>query len=93
MTVEILRYAEPAGAGFRLLVDRVLPYETMERDLPEPLQARGVKGFSLQTRAKSEFSHGRLVRKDDVTDEQRKTINGAFRKSLQLHDLYPHAPE
>ncbi len=89
--VEILRYAEPAGAGFRLLVDRVLPYESMEQDLPELLQARGVEGFSLQTRAKSEFSHARMVTEDDVTDAQRKTIYGAFRKSLKLHGLYPHA--
>lgn len=91
--VEILRYAERANAGFRMLVDRVLPYETMAQDLPELLEARGVKGFRLQTRAKSEFSHDRLVSKDDVTDEQRKTIYRAFRKSLQLHDLYPHALE
>ena len=84
----MMQYTERANSRTRLMVDRILPYETLASDLPPLLEALGVAGFKFQTQAKSEFSRDSLVRVEDVTDEQRETIYRAFKAGLGLHGLY-----
>lgn len=85
----LMAYTERTNARTHVLVNRFLAYETLEADLPVLLETLGISGFRLKTRAKAEYSQDRLIRPEDVTDEQRAIIYRSFKACLGLHRLYP----
>lgn len=85
--IDIDLYSEDVGGERQLLVDRVIPYERMKTDLPEFLQAAGVRAFSLDSRAKSQYSQNKIVSNDDVTPAQRARIYDSFASSLKVSGL------
>lgn len=91
--ISMMLYGQPTGVRPLLLLDRVLPYETLATDLPALLETLGITGFRLQARAKSEFSRDRILSVDEVTEDQRATIYRAFKVNLLLHGLYPVWPD
>jgi hypothetical protein len=77
-------YSEMVDGTRRLMVDRVLRYERLETELPALMAERGIAGFCLTTRAKSEYSRNVLVRPEDVTPAQRQKIRDAFAESTRV---------
>lgn len=88
---DLAKYTEPTPHGPRIIVRRILRYETLDQELPALLDTLGLPAFELSSRAKSEFSKNRLVNAADVKDEQRRVILAAFQPALRLHGLYPEA--
>lgn len=74
------RYTDEDG---ELLVDRILPYERLAEALAELFLELGVPWNGLTSRAKSGFRKG-VIREDQVTPEQRRTIMEAFRSSSRF---------
>ncbi len=89
--IDLAKYTEATPDGLRIMVSRVLRYETLAEELPAVMDKLGLPDFVLASRAKSEFSRNRLVKQADVTDDQRETILKAFRPTLLVHGLYPEA--
>jgi hypothetical protein len=67
----------------RLIVDRILRYESLDSDLREVMAALGVSFAGLTAFAKSGYRKTGVA----VTEEQRRVIYAAFRKSLR-HTSY-----
>lgn len=83
-------YGEARGKRHVLLVDGVIPYETLEEGLSEACSHVGIEPFRIEARAKSGYSAKKLVRTEDVTDEQRIRIYDAFEASLICAGLLEH---
>jgi hypothetical protein len=66
------------------LVTHVLRYDRLSRDLPPLLKSLGIEGFSLTSRAKSEYSADVLITPDQVTEAQRQKIERAYRPTTQF---------
>ncbi|MBR9651487.1 hypothetical protein [Thalassovita aquimarina] len=81
---DIAKYSVVWNGKRQLIVDRVLRYDRLARDLPALLQERGIPDFRLTSRAKSEYSQNRLVTVQEVTRSQRDRIHDAFRPSLEV---------
>ena len=90
--IDVCRYAEPGPDGRRIIVDRILRYETIHEELPRLMSMLGMPGFHLVSRAKQEFSARKLVRETDVTDRQRNVLLHDFAESLKVHGLYSDEP-
>ncbi len=81
---DIDKYSEVQDGKRVCLVDAILDYDKLETQLPALLRRLGVEGFSLRTRAKSEYSQNRLVTPEAVSAPQRDKIYEAFKDSLGL---------
>jgi hypothetical protein len=78
-------YAESRGAR-RLLVDRVLLYESLMDDLAEVLPALGVPfDGSLGVNAKSEYRVDRRPYRAVFDDRQRRIVERVFADEIALH--------
>jgi len=86
--VDQFAYSENHEGERRLLMDRVIPFEALHQDLPKLLQGFGIEGFSIRSRAKSEYARNRLVAVEDVTPQQRDIIYTQFKSSISLTGLY-----
>lgn len=82
--VDLNKYSEHHEGGRRLLVNRILRYDRLARDLPALLAAQGIDGFCLTARAKSEYSARRLITPRQVTQAERARIYAAFAETLAL---------
>ena len=85
--IDVNHYSARTPEGRVLLVDHILRYDRLERDLPALMARLGLPGFRLRHRAKSEFSRNRLVRPEDVTSAQRAIIHDRFRESLDVSGI------
>ncbi len=82
--VNLPLYAEMVDGQYRLLVDRVLRYDALAVELEDVMKACGLPEFRLTSRAKSEYSRNRIIRKEDVSPGQRDKIYAAFQKTLEV---------
>lgn len=89
--VDTDKYAERMDDGWRLIVDRVIPYERLAEELPALLDQLGVRGFRLETRAKTEYSAQVIVRPEEVTPRERAQLRQRFRGSIAVTGLYAEA--
>ncbi|RKQ94144.1 MULTISPECIES: sulfotransferase family 2 domain-containing protein [Maricaulis] len=80
--IDIERYTDVSDGKRHLIVDEVLRYDQLEKELTRVLSQVGIEGFTLTTRAKSTYSQNRLVTVEQVTPDQRSLIYRAFRPSL-----------
>jgi hypothetical protein len=84
LPVNLPLYVEPRGT--RVLVDRVLRYETLVQDLGEVLGALGVPfDGSLGVNAKGEYRTDRRPYRDTFDDRQRQVVERAFAREIELH--------
>lgn len=86
--VDVEKYTERHRGRRALIVDQVLPYEALGVELARVLCRVGIPDFRLQARSKAQFSERRLVREEDVTPDQVRTIYGAFAESCTVTGLY-----
>lgn len=77
-------YSEGPTGNRHLIVNRILRYDTLSTDLTDLMGSLGVQGFSLEARAKSEYSQTVLIRPEDVTPAQRALIYDAFAETFAL---------
>jgi hypothetical protein len=78
-------YTEPDDSK-RIVVDRVLRYEHLERDLADVCGRLGIPfDGSLPVRAKSGYREDRRPYREVYTAEQRDIITRAFRPEIELH--------
>jgi hypothetical protein len=80
--VDVGKYTERRNGALRLLVDRVIRYDRLEQELAEVMETVGVSDFKLRTRAKSNYRARTLVRREDVTPQQKALIQAAFQPTL-----------
>ncbi|MGJ3230880.1 MAG: hypothetical protein ACFE0P_03705 [Oceanicaulis sp.] len=90
--IDTPKYTDP-DAPDRLLVDRVLAYETLAEELAWVMAARGLGGFALQAQAKSDYRTRQLLTRDEVTDAQRRVIYTAFKNTVKVTGLYRERAE
>jgi hypothetical protein len=82
--VNYFRYTDPAGE--KIIVDRVLRYENLIDDLAEVFSKLNVNfEGSLGIRAKSEYRTDRTPYQLVFNDEQRKIVEKAFAREIELH--------
>src|SRR6266567_9589290 len=82
--INYFRYTDPAGD--KIIVDRVLRYENFLADLSEVFAQLGVPfDGTLGIRAKSEYRTDRTPYQEIFNEEQRKIVEEAFAKEIELH--------
>jgi hypothetical protein len=82
--VNYFRYTDPAGE--KIIVDRVLRYETLIDDLAEVFSKLNVHfEGSLGIRAKSEYRTDHTPYQLVFNAEQRKIVEKAFAREIELH--------
>lgn len=81
---DLKKYTDIRDGKRRLIADRVLRYDRLNRELPDLLAECGIAGFSLTSRAKSEYSRKRLISTAEVTPSERKRIYDAFSDVLEV---------
>ena len=86
--IDIEKYTDMVDGRRQLIVDRIIPYETLKEGLCEVLAAQGMEDFQLGTRAKSGYSAVRHIEKQDVTEAQKAKIYAAFAETMALTGLY-----
>ena len=86
--IDITKYTESKSGALHKIVDTILAYETLATSLPQIAERLHLRGFRLDATAKSEYSRNRIVSYQDVTEQQRKIIYGAFDNSLSVSGLY-----
>ena len=69
------------------IVDKILRYDDLQRQLSDLMKTLGLNDFALKARLKSEYSQHVLIRKEDVTPAQRQSITEAFQGSADLHRI------
>jgi hypothetical protein len=78
------RYTDRSGR--KIIVDRILRYESLLSELGEVFaQLRIPFGGTLGIGAKSEYRTDRQPYQEVFNDQQRRTIEKAFAKEIQLH--------
>lgn len=90
---DLKKYSDIRDGKRRLIVDRVLRYERLSTALPALLAECGIMGFSLTSRAKSEYSRNRLVSVADVAPSEHKRIYDAFGESLEITGIDWEKPD
>ncbi|MGJ3230793.1 MAG: hypothetical protein ACFE0P_03265 [Oceanicaulis sp.] len=90
--VDAAKYRDP-DAPDRLLVDRVIAYETLASDLPALLAQAGIANFRLEARAKGDYRREAVLGREEVTAEQRARIYAAFSETITLTRLYRRVTE
>jgi len=86
--VDYNKYSDTVNGKSVSLVDTILPYETLNLELPKLLEKLGIPKFKLNTRAKSEYSKNTLIQKHEVTNDQHMQIYKAFELSNSINGLY-----
>lgn len=86
--VDVDRYSEERGGKRYLIVDEVLPYETLQSQMKQLSGKLGLPDFQLQVRAKAGYSHPVHIRPEDISTTQRSMIYGAFAETIQVTGLY-----
>jgi len=88
--INYFRYTDSSGK--RIIVDRVLRYENLLAELTDVLSQRNIPfDGTLSVAAKSEYRTDRRPYQQVFTDEQRKIVEKAFAKEIELHS-YRFAP-
>jgi hypothetical protein len=82
--INYFRYTDRSGA--RVIVDRVLRYENLINDLAEVFSQLNVRfEGSLGSRAKSEYRTDYTPYQSVFNEKQRKIVEDAFAKEIELH--------
>ncbi len=82
--INYFRYTDPSGD--KIIVDRVLRYENLLADLSEVFAQLGMPfEGTLGIRAKSEYRTDRRPYQSVFNDEQRKIVEKAFAREIELH--------
>ena len=82
--INYFRYTDPSGD--KIIVDRVLRYENLLADLSEVFAQLGVPfEGTLGIRAKSEYRSDRTPYQLVFNDQQRKIVEKAFAREIELH--------
>jgi hypothetical protein len=82
--INYVRYTDPRGA--EIIVDRVLRYENLNSDLAEAFAQVSVPfAGTLGVRAKSEYRTDRRPYQEVFNDRQRKIVEQAFAREIELH--------
>ena len=80
-----VRYTDRSGA--KIIVDRVLRYENLLAELGEVFSQLTVPfDGTLGIKAKSEYRTDRTPYQEIFNEEQRKIVEEAFAKEIELHD-------
>jgi len=78
------RYTDDSGA--KIIVDRVLRYENLVAELNAVFSQLNIPfGGSLGVKAKSEYRADRRSYQEVFNDDQRKIVEKAFAKEIELH--------
>lgn len=85
--IDVDKYVDWVDGRRQLVVNEVIPYETMQEDLARIGRELGIGPINLSVRAKAGYSKERLVRPADVTPEQRRRIMVAFAETLHFSGL------
>jgi len=70
--------------GQTVIVDEIINFDDLENRLPALLAERGVPGFKLQQRLKSEYSRTPHIHLADVAPYERSIIQSDFAETLRL---------
>jgi hypothetical protein len=82
--INYFRYTDPSGD--KIIVDRVLRYENLLAELGEVFSQLNVPfEGTLGIRAKSEYRTDRTPYQEIFNEEQRKIVEEAFAKEIELH--------
>jgi len=82
--INYFRYTDPSGE--KIIVDRVLRYENLDRELAEIFAQLNVRfDGSLGVRAKSGYRTDHRPRQLVFNEEQRRIVEQAFAKEIELH--------
>jgi len=82
--INYFRYTDPSGD--KIIVDRVLRYDNLLTDLSEAFAQLGVPfEGTLGIRAKSEYRTDRTPYQLVFNDQQRKIVEKAFAREIELH--------
>jgi hypothetical protein len=82
--INYLRYTDSSGA--KVIVDRILHYENLVAELSEVFSQLNVPfDGNLGVKAKSEYRTDRRAYQDIFNDEQRRIVEKAFAKEIELH--------
>ena len=85
--INYFRYTDRSGA--KVIVDRVLRYEDLLADLSEVFAQLGVPfEGTLGIRAKSEYRSDRTPYQLVFNDQQRKIVEKAFAREIELHGYH-----
>ncbi|MEJ2125016.1 MAG: hypothetical protein P8166_10970 [Candidatus Thiodiazotropha sp.] len=85
--IDVEKYSDIRDGRRRLICDEVIPYETMNVRLGEIMKKRGIAGFKIRVREKSQYSKNRIVDIDNVTSVQKVAIYDAFSESIAVSGL------
>ena len=81
------KYVDVVAGRKRLIVDEVIPYESLAECLSRIGVRLGMGPIVVNARAKSEYSRARRVTVADVSASQRRVIMRAFEESLHFSGL------
>ena len=82
--INYFRYTD--GSGAKIIVDRVLHYENLAAELSEVFSQLNVPfDGTLGVKAKSEYRTDRRPYQLVFDDKQRKIVDNAFAKEIELH--------
>lgn len=81
-----LNYPLYTDASSNLMIDKVIKYESLTEELQKIFNNLGIPfNGNLGTQAKSEYRQNKKPYQEVFTDEQRKIIEEAFSKEIQMH--------
>jgi len=82
--INYFRYTDRSGE--KIIVDRILRYETLTAELSEVFSQLNIPfGGTLGVAAKSEYRTDRRRYQQVFNDEQRRIVEKAFAKEIELH--------
>jgi len=82
--INYFRYTDPSGA--RIIIDRVVRYENLMRDLAEVFAQVNVRfEGNLGVRAKSEYRTNYTPYQEVFNEDQRRIVEQAFAREIELH--------
>lgn len=82
--LDIDKYTETVCGNRKVIVDKILRYETLATELPALLEQKGIADFTLQASEKSEYSKRVLVNRSEVTKKQCDAILSAFSETQAI---------
>jgi hypothetical protein len=82
--INFFRYTDRSGE--KIIVDRILRYENLIAELSELFSQLDIPfNGTLGVSAKSEYRNDRRPYQQVFTDEQRRVVEKAFAKEIELH--------
>jgi len=82
--INYFRYTDPSGA--RIIIDRVVRYENLIRDLAEVFTRINVRfEGNLGVRAKSDYRTDYTPYQEVFNEDQRRIVEQAFAREIELH--------